>query len=38
MYWKRENHPIGATTLYNGEKPIPKEKRNMVLVEWIFKL
>ena len=26
MYWKWQNHPIGATTLYNGEKPVSKQK------------
>ena len=24
------NHPIGATTLDNGGKPVSKQKRNMV--------
>ena len=38
MYWKWQNHLIGATTPCKDEKPVSKAKRNMVLVEWIFKL
>ena len=27
MYWKWQNHPIGATTPCKDEKPVPKHKK-----------